>query len=142
MTTDMLILYWTTTGNTLIMADCIAEGAKRVGVRAKTRPLGESTPAEALSAPRLALGCPAMGAEELEPTEFAPFWQALLPHIAGKKLALFGSYGWGGGRWLQNWEQAATAAGALVYRALAVPGRPDDAAMQLCEELGAGFARY
>lgn len=137
----MLIIYWTMTGNTRILADCLAEGAKQAGLSPQILSLAEATPDQALAADLLALGCPAMGEEELEQEEFAPFWRSLLPHITGKKLLLFGSYGWGGGAWLQKWRAEAAAAGAQVYDTLAAEGRPDDASMARCEALGAAFAR-
>lgn len=141
-TPDVLIVYWTMTNNTRIMADLIADGVKQAGGAPKVCQVNEITPAEALAAPKLALGCPAMGAEELEPTQFAPFWQSLLPGLSGKSLLLFGSYGWGGGIWLDKWQQEAEAAGANVWRTLPLPGRPDEEAqMQTCEDTGAGFAR-
>lgn len=137
----MLIIYWTMTGNTRIMADCLAEGAKQAGLSPQILPIAEAAPAQAAEADLLALGCPAMGAEELEQEEFAPFWRSLLPYITGKKLLLFGSYGWGGGAWLQKWREEAAAAGAQVYDTLAAEGRPDEASMELCEQLGQSFAR-
>ena len=51
-----------------------------------------------------------MGAEELEDGEFAPMYEACKAKFAGKKIGLFGSYGWGDGEWLRNWDASSGAA--------------------------------
>lgn len=138
------IVFWTMTGNTQLMADFIAEGARQAGAEVKINRVGEVSAAEALSADILALGCPAMGAEELEQTEFAPFFEELRPQLGGKKLALFGSYGWGGGEWMRTWEDSAAAAGASVFRneGLTAENRPDDDALAACRDFGAALAAF
>ena len=145
---ELKVIYWTMTGNTRIMADCLAEGAKQAGAKVQTMEVGQATPADALGCGLLALGCPAMGAEALEQSVFEPFFAKLLPELPGRKLALFGSYGWGGGEWLRQWQERARQAGANLYQhpnlpdGLAVQERPDAAALQLCLDFGAGFAGF
>ena len=142
------IIYWTMTGNTRIMADCLAEGAKQAGVSVQTFAVTQITPQDALDCDLLALGCPAMEAEALEETEFEPFFVKLLPNLAGRKLALFGSYGWGGGEWLRLWQERSRQAGANLYQhpnladGLAICGRPDADGLQLCMDFGMGFAKF
>lgn len=142
------IIYWTMSGNTRIMADCLAEGAKQSGASVQTSEVTQITPQDALDCDLLALGCPAMGAEALEETEFEPFFVKLLPNLAGRKLALFGSYGWGGGEWLRLWQERARQAGVNLYQhpnlanGLAVCGRPDANGLQLCLDFGMGFAKF
>ena len=137
------IIFWTMTGNTQIMADCIADGAKSAGADVKIYNVSEITPAQALDADMLALGCPAMGAEALEESEFEPFFAKLLPELKGRTVALFGSYGWGGGEWMNKWQERVTAAGGTVFRGagLIINDRPDDDGMTHCEELGKLLAR-
>ncbi len=137
------IVFWTMTGNTQIMADCIADGAKAAGAEVKVCNVSETTPAEALDADMLALGCPAMGAEMLDEGEFEPFFAELLPGLNGRTVALFGSYGWGDGEWMRTWQQRVTEAGGTVFQGegLIVNERPDDAAMTRCEELGTALAQ-
>ncbi len=98
---------------------------------------------QALSYPKLALGCPAMGAEVLEEAEFEPFFSQLEGRLSGKSLALFGSYGWGDGQWMRDWVQRTEQAGASVYQGqgLIVNETPDDDALAQCRDFGAGFAR-
>ena len=100
------VIYWSGTGNTEAMANAVAEGA---GVDAVTVS-DFSGNVEEFDA--LALGCPAMGAEVLEEDEFEPFFTGIESKLSGKKIFLFGSYGWGDGEWMRNWQERVTAAGA------------------------------
>jgi flavodoxin short chain len=99
------VIYWSGTGNTEAMANAVAEGA---GVDAVTVS-DFSGNVEEFDA--LALGCPAMGAEVLEEDEFEPFFTGIESKLSGKKVFLFGSYGWGDGEWMRNWQERVTAAG-------------------------------
>ena len=86
------IVFWSATGNTETMANCIAEGA---GANGTIVSCAEMTPAKLAEFDVVAFGCPAMGAEQLEESEFEPMFAALEGSLNGKKIALFGSYGWG-----------------------------------------------
>lgn len=136
--TNIPVIYWSGTGNTKAMAEAVAEG---IGAAAELKSVGDITAEQAAAYPALALGCSAMGAEVLEEYEFEPFFAALEPLLQGKKVALFGSYGWGGS-YMSDWEQRVKAAGAeLVAPGLIVLGAPDDAAVASCKELGAALAK-
>ena len=138
------IIYWTMSGNTRIMADCLAEGAKQAGASVQTSEVTQITPQDALDCDLLALGCPAMGAEALEETEFEPFFVKLLPNLAGRKLALFGSYGWGDGQWMRDWRKRCDDAGAnlLDENGLMVNEAPDAEGEEACKELGRKLAAW
>ena len=85
----------------------------------------------------IAFGCPSMGAEQLEESEFEPMFEAVKPALAGKKIALFGSYGWGGGEWMRTWEDDCAAAGlTLCAESVICQDEPDDAALAACAALG------
>lgn len=99
------IIYWSGTGNTEAMANVIFEGAKEVNADTKLFSVDQITADEAKSYDNLILGCPAMGAEELEEGEFEPFFAELEGNLSGKNVALFGSYGWGDGEWMREWEK-------------------------------------
>ena len=87
-----------------------------------------------------ALGCPAMGSEELEEDEFGPLFEKLAPSLAGKKVALFGSYGWGDGEWMRTWEDNCRAAGiVLACDSVTCQEDPDADALAACEALGASL---
>jgi flavodoxin short chain len=130
------VIFWSGTGNTEAMANAVAEGA---GVSA-TQVSAFSGDVSEFDA--LALGCPAMGAEELEDTEFEPFFTSIEGKISGKKIALFGSYDWGDGEWMRLWTDRVKAAGAEVVdgEGLICNNTPDDDALSKCRELGKKLA--
>ncbi|MBR1862771.1 MAG: flavodoxin [Ruminococcus sp.] len=126
------VIFWSGTGNTEAMAKAVAEGA---GVAAT--PVSEFS-GDVAEYDALALGCPAMGAEELEDTEFEPFFAGIEGKISGKKIALFGSYDWGDGEWMRLWADRVKAAGAEVVNGegLIANNTPDDDALAKCKALG------
>ena len=105
------IVFWSQTGNTETMANCIAEGA---GANATTIPCNEMNAAKLGEYDVVAFGCPAMGAEQLEESEFEPMFSDLEGSLNGKKVAMFGSYGWGDGQWMRDWVERAQGDGAQV----------------------------
>ena len=125
------VIYWSGTGNTEAMAKAVAEGAG-----AECFAVSEfSGNVEDYDA--IALGCPAMGAEELEEGEFEPFFAELEVNLSGKNVALFGSYGWGDGEWMREWEKRVTDAGAkLANESVIVNDSPDEDAVTACNGLG------
>lgn len=113
------IIYWSGTGNTEAMAEAIASGARSTGKDVSIKPVHEANVSDVETAAAIALGCPSMGAEVLEETEMEPFVTALSQiNWAGKKLVLFGSYDWGDGQWMRDWETQMNDYGAT----LAAPG--------------------
>ena len=126
------VVYWSGTGHTQAMAEQVAKAAEGTLLTA-----GEFAPDMVEMFEAIAFGCPAMGAEVLEEEEFQPMFDACLPKLAGKKIALFGSYGWGDGEWMRNWEEECTAAGAqLVCESVICQDDPDASALSDCENLG------
>ena len=135
------VIYWSGTGNTEAMASAVAEGARTAGAEVTLASVADITAADAAQYDHLALGCPAMGAEVLEEDEFEPFFTELESSLSGKKLALFGSYGWGDGEWMHNWQDRCTAAGAaLCGEGLMVNGEPEGDAIAECQALGKAIA--
>ena len=133
------IVYWSGTGNTETMAKAVAEGAGEAAVLKK---VAEITADEAAAYDALALGCPACGSEELEETEFEPFFAALEGKLSGKKIGLFGSYNWGDGAWMQSWAERVRGAGAELIGGDGVTANnePDEDALSACRELGEKIA--
>ena len=128
------IVFWSATGNTETMANCVAEGA---GANGTIVPCAEMTPAKLAEFDVVAFGCPAMGAEQLEESEFEPMFSDLEGSLNGKKIALFGSYGWGDGEWMRTWESDCDSAGVnLVCESVICTETPDDAALEACRALG------
>ena len=137
----MAVIYWSMTGNTEAMAAAIAQGAQEAGAQAELKQVSEISVDEALTYDLLALGCPAMGAEVLEEGEFEPFFTALEGKLPGKKVALFGSYGWGDGQWMREWQERTEKAGAVLCgEGLIVNEAPDEAGLESCRALGARLA--
>lgn len=113
-----IIVYWSMSGNTESIAEKLAADTK-----SEIRKVSETSVDEVLEYDTIILGCPAMGAEELEDGEFRPFYETLLPSVGEKRLFLFGSYGWGDGEWMRSWEEETRASGAnLVCDGLIVNG--------------------
>ena len=135
------VIYWSGTGNTQTMADAVYEGAKAQNPETGYFSVSEIPADKAAEYDNLILGCPAMGAEELEETEFEPFFSELESKLSGKKVALFGSYGWGDGEWMRTWEERVTAAGAaLAAESVTAQESPDDVAIDMCKQLGSAVA--
>jgi flavodoxin short chain len=136
------IIYWSGTGNTKSIAELIKEGALDAGASVALWNVADIDAETALSADVLALGCPAMGAEELEDGEFEPFIASIEENVGGKKMALFGSYDWGDGEWMRNWTARMENAGAaLISESLIVNGAPDSESSRQCKEFGATIAK-
>ena len=133
------VIYWSGTGNTAAMASAIAagmgEGTELYSVDQFTGDIAEYD--------KIAFGCPAMGDEVLEEGEFDPFFSSIEGKLGGKKVALFGSYGWGDGQWMRYWAERTTKTGANLYDdGLLVNGFPDADAKVQCTAFGEGFGAY
>ena len=136
------VVYWSGTGNTQAMAEAVAEGIKSAGADANVMEVG-SADASALAAENaFALGCPSMGAEQLEEAEMEPFVEALEPLVSGKTILLFGSYGWGDGEWMRDWAERMKNAGAVMVRdeGLIANEAADDEGLEECLRAGKELA--
>ena len=135
------VIYWSGTGNTQAMAEAVAEGAKNAGAQADLFSVSDTSADAAAAYDKLALGCPAMGAEVLEESEFEPFFTELEGRLSGKKVVLFGAYGWGDGQWMRDWADRLAASGAAASgEPLIVNEAPDDDGLAQCRALGAALA--
>lgn len=138
----MRVVYWSQSGNTETMAKAVAEGITAAGKEAECVSVSEITPQELSGEAAFALGCPAMGAEVLEESEMEPFVTELEKNVSGKKIGLFGSYGWGDGQWMRDWVDRMKAAGADIVNGEGVicQEAPDEDALQACRNLGKQLA--
>lgn len=135
------VVFWSATGNTEAMADAVADGAKKAGAEVSKLTSAEFGAADVAGFDGIAFGCPAMGAEVLEEDEFQPMWDSVKRKLGGKKVGLFGSYGWGGGEWMESWAEDAKMSGvSLAADPVIANEAPDDAAVADCEALGAALA--
>ena len=130
------VVYWSGTGNTQAMAEAVAQaaGAELFAADAFNGDLVENYDA-------IGFGCPSMGSEQLEESEFEPMFEDCKSHLNGKKVALFGSYGWGDGEWMRNWEAECLSLGAnMVCECVICQETPDEEALAACEALGKALA--
>lgn len=136
------IVYWSGTGNTAMMAGSIADGVAAAGGEVELITVDEASADALKDASVIALGCPSMGAEQLEETQMEPFMCELDGVIAGKQIALFGSYGWGNKEWMRDWEDRIVADGATVVNGegIAVNGTPGPDAEDELKALGQTLA--
>ncbi len=136
------VVYWSQTGNTQAMAEAVGEGIVQGGKEAEVLEVSEASLDELKGAGVFALGCPAMGAEVLEETEMEPFVEEVEKFAAGKNIALFGSYGWGDGEWMRDWEERMKTAGAKLVggEGLIINETPDEDGLDECRSLGQQLA--
>ncbi len=135
------IVYYSGTGNTEAMAEAVQEGTMKAKAQVQVIAPQEFSPSLALAFDGIAFGCPSMGVEELEEDVFEPMFQAVLPSLAGKKVALFGSYGWGDGEWMRNWEERTRSSGVGSLLGPVIANEmPDETALDACKALGASLA--
>ena len=135
------VVFWSGTGNTEEMANAVLEGMKENGADASIYSADSFQAGDGEGYDAIACGCPAMGAEVLEEDEFQPLFDECKSALAGKKVALFGSYGWGDGEWMRNWEDDCREAGIeLACDSVVCNDAPDEDAITACKELGAALA--
>lgn len=139
---EIMVVYWSQTGNTEAMAQAVAQGIEEAGKKAVVTEVSGASIDALKAASAFALGCPAMGAEVLEESEMEPFVMEVEGFAAGKKIGLFGSYGWGDGQWMRDWTERMVNAGAVVPggEGVIVQEAPDDEALEACKALGKALA--
>ena len=138
------VVYWSGTGNTEAMAKAVLEGAKEKGAEVVLLTPDEIHVSMMDSYDAIAFGCPAMGAEVLEEEEFEPMFASCESKLSGKRIALFGSYGWGDGQWMRDWVERAQGDGAQVLNGegLICNEAPDEDVQAACRKLGADLAAW
>ena len=136
------VVYWSQSGNTQAMAEAIGEGIESAGAQANVISVDQASVDALAEEDVFALGCSAMGAEELEESEMEPFVTELEANVSGKNIGLFGSYGWGDGQWMRDWVERMKSAGANVVtgEGIICNDAPDDEAVENCKNLGKELA--
>ncbi len=133
------VIYWSGTGNTEAMAKAVQKGA---GLGSELFAVSDFDASKVDAFDAFALGCPAMGSEALEDGEFEPLFNEIKGQLAGKKVGLFGSYGWGDGEWMRSWEDDCAGAGiTLAAESVICNDAPDDEALEACRALGETLAQ-
>ncbi|MGP1442202.1 MAG: flavodoxin [Anaerovoracaceae bacterium] len=135
------VVYWSGTGNTEAMANAVADGAKASGAEVEIFKPADFDADKMTTFDGVAFGCPSMGNEVLEEDEFEPMFNKLVSSLSGRRIALFGSYGWGDGEWMRTWESDCDSAGATrVCDSVICNEAPDDEGIESCKSLGAALA--
>jgi len=135
------IVYWSGTGNTELMAQSILEGVKDNQSDVTLYQATEFTPELMDRFDAIGFGCPAMGSEELEASEFAPMFNRCKYKLANKKIVLFGSWGWGDGEWMSNWVTTCQNEKAiLLAEPIICNSEPDSETLDACVALGKTLA--
>ena len=138
---NIAIVYWSGTGNTEQMASIIEKAASAGGAEVSKFTPDQFDAGKISEFDAIAFGCPAMGAEALEETEFEPMFAEVETSLSGKKVALFGSYGWGDGQWMRDWEERTRMRGAnLIADGLMANNAPDANVLDECKSLGRALA--
>ena len=134
------VVFWSGTGNTEAMANAVAAGAQEKGAEVTVMGPSDFGAAAVAGYDGIAFGCPSMGVEQLEEADFQPMWDEVKGELSGKKIVLFGSYGWGDGEWMRTWEDEVKGAGAvLAADCVIVNGATDDEGEANCKALGAAL---
>ena len=135
------VIYWSGTGNTEAMANAVLEGMKSAGADAVLLTASDVDVSAVGGYDAVALGCPAMGSEVLEDMEFEPMFEGCKSALKGKRVALFGSYGWGGGEWMETWEDEIKKEGvSLAADSVICCETPNSEVMEECRQLGRKLA--
>lgn len=139
---EIVVAYWSGSGNTEMMANAIGKGIEAGGKTAKVIHVDDMQPTDLKGESIFALGCPAMGDEVLEEGSMEPFVEAVEGFATGKTIALFGSYDWGDGAWMRDWVNRMQDAGAFVVNdeGLICNNEPDAEGIAACEALGKQLA--
>lgn len=140
---EVIVAFWTGTGNTAEMAEYVAEGIREGGVEAKVVSVDDISAADLKDAAAFALGCPSMGVEQLEESTMEPFVEEVCGFASGKTIGLFGSYGWGDGEWMRNWVERMKNAGAFMVEeeGIIANDAPDDEAVEACKAGGRALVK-
>ncbi len=140
---SILVVYWTGTGNTEIMAKNIYQGIISTGKEAVIKTVDQVRPDDIDAYETIAFGCPSMGIENLEEDEFEPFFQDVEAKLDQKKVALFGSYGWGEGEWMDEWQDRVIGLGAQLFESgVKINSTPSTQEAKACFEFGVRLASF
>lgn len=141
---EILVVFWSGSGNTEEMAKAISQGIKDAGSDVVVKNVSAVNAQDVNTYDRIVFGCPSMGDEALEENEFEPFFTDTESLIKGKKVALFGSYGWGDGQWMRDWQDRVNGSGAELFtgEGLIINDSPDADDLKKCETFGSEFTTF
>ena len=108
------LVYYSATGNTEKMAKAIEEGIVEAGGTVTVYKSNAMDKDAILSSDVIVMGSSATGAEVIDVNELLPFMEEDGDKFKGKKVYIFGSYGWGGGEYADNWKAQLEGFGATI----------------------------
>lgn len=135
------VVYWSGTGNTEALSNAVVDGIKSAGVDVEIFQVDDFKADDMANYTAFAFGCPAMGDEVLEEDSFEPFFADAESKLDGVPVVLFGSYGWGGGAWMEAWAERTKDAGAKLIGTVIAENAPDDDVLVEAKKLGAALAK-
>ena len=142
MNKKIAIVFWSKTGNTRLMANALKEGVELQEYQADMFKAYDFDINKAWEYSIIALGCPAMGAETLEDSEFLPMYNDIKSVLKNKRVFLFGSYSWGDGKWMRDWAEDAKKSGISLFREpIIAKEKPTDDILLKMKEIGADLSR-
>lgn len=134
---EATVVYWSETGNTEAMAGFVAEGIGSAGWNANIIPADGFDASMLGKYSSIAFGCPSMGDEILEEDVFEPMFSSVEMSLSGKRVGLFGSYGWGDGQWMRDWEDKCRSSGIdIIGPGVMANEFPDGEAAEECRAPG------
>lgn len=138
----LAVVYYSATGNTQMMAEAVAEGARNAGAQVDLIEAGDFNVGSVVDYDSIAFGCSAYGVENLEEGTFEPMFAEVEGQLSGKKIGLFGSYDWGDGGWMREWQERVQNDGAnLVQDGVIANLTPEEDALEACRQLGATLVK-
>ena len=139
---NISVIYWSHGGNVEALADQIAKGAEAAGANVSVKYVSDAEVADVTEADAVAFGSPSMDNNSVEKTEMLPFINQfkLLPNN-GKKVVLFGSFGWDDGKFMKDWRKIMDDYGFDVLDDLTVKESPNTNELEKAMKLGALLAK-
>lgn len=135
------LVYRSTTGRTEAMAKAIEEGILAAGGAVTLSTIEDVNADDVFASDVLVLGSSADGAESIDEANFVPFMEDNKDKFAGKKVFVFGSYGWGGGEYANNWrDQIVEFGGEMIADPLTCLEDPTDDVLAELQEIGKKIA--
>ena len=131
------LVYYSATGNTEQMAKAIEEGIVEAGGKVTVYKASEMNKEDILSSDVIVMGSSATGAEVIDENDMLPFMEEAGDKFKGKKVYIFGSYGWGGGEYADNWKTQLEGFGAkIVAMPILANENPSDDELAQLKEIG------
>ncbi|MBM0046535.1 flavodoxin [Anaerococcus sp. mt242] len=130
------VIYWSGTGNTEQMTNAIADRLKEKQIDLDIYQASDFDQSKLADYDGFAFGCPAMGDESLEESEFEPMFESVEGKLENKAVIIFGSYEWNEGQWMLDWQERCKDNGInLAADGLAVYDSPSEEDIKSCQDL-------